>query len=207
MKVSSIERALEAMGTMQKGRPYSLKVDDPKRRLVDELKRVCDGLGIAPLVIGGLAVNHHGYARFTQDVDLLVSREDAGRLLARLKSTAGWRRYGEGFKNTVLGVAVDICVEGDRTAPGEDERFPAPGELRRISVRPLPVPALAEVLALKAMSGRARDEADVVELLKRNPRRIPALRRSASARVRTAAARARLSAWTARAQDELARRP
>ena len=158
------------------------------------------------MVIGGLAVNHHGYMRVTADVDILVSKEEAVPLYRRLKSETGWRRHAEGFKNTAVGVGLDICVEGERTSPGSTEEFPSPAELKKLGVRPLPVPALSELIALKVMSGRARDDADVVELLKRHPARTAAVRRAARKRLRTKDARERLGALIARAKEEAARR-
>jgi hypothetical protein len=204
--LSSIERALGAMVTMDKHEPYGLKPEDAKRRLAEELARLCREESVSPIVIGGLAVNHHGYARFTADVDLLVSRGEAVRLLRRFKQEHGWRRHREGFKSTALDVGVDICVEGERTSPRSAEVFPDPGSLRSIPVRPLPVPSLSELIALKVMSGRARDDADVVELLKRHRRRIGSLQGAAKRRLRTDEARCRLGTLVARARDELGRR-
>ena len=207
MALSSIEQAIGAMGLMDADEPYGLKPADAKRQLAEELARLCREAEVAPLIIGGLAVNHHGYARFTADVDLLVSKADAMPLLRRFKQERGWRRHREGFKNTLLDVAVDICVEGERTSPHSVETFPAPAELRSVAVRPLPVPGLSELLALKVMSGRARDDADVVELLKRHRRRMRTLRTAARKRLKTGEARLRLDALVVRAEDELIRRP
>jgi hypothetical protein len=67
------------------------------------------------------------------------------------------------------------------------------------------VPQLSELIALKVMSGRARDDADVVELLKRHRRRIAALRTAAAKRLKTEEARRRLRALVERARDEMAR--
>jgi hypothetical protein len=187
---------------MQRGKPYSLRPQDAKRRLADELARIGRDLEVPPVVIGGLAVNHHGYMRLTADVDILVSKGDAVALYRKLRSELGWRRHAEGFRNTVLGVSVDICVEGERTAPGSSETFPNPADLLTLDVRPLPVPALSELIALKVMSGRARDDADVVELLKRHPSRVQALRRAASKRLRTEGARKRLEDLVTRANEE-----
>jgi hypothetical protein len=206
MRRTSLARALEAMASMEKGRPYALRPEDAKRRLADELARLCREARIRPVVIGGLAVNHHGYMRVTADVDILVSREDAVSLYRRLTSEVGWKRHAEGFKNTIVDVGLDICVEGDRTAPGSAEQFPAPAELKTVRVRPLPVPALAELIALKVMSGRARDDADVVELLKRHRPRMLTLRTAASKRLQTKGARERLAALVTRAREEAARR-
>jgi hypothetical protein len=206
MSNSSLEQALGAMVLMDKDEPYGLRPEDVKRRLADELARLCSEAGVAPLVIGGLAVNHHGYARFTADVDLLVSRAEAPSLLRRFRQQPGWRRHREGFKNTVLDVGVDVCVEGEKTSPHSAESFPAPADLRSVPVSPLPVPELSELIALKVMSGRARDDADVVELLKRHRRRIPSVRTAAARRLKTAEARRRLAGLAARARAELARR-
>jgi hypothetical protein len=75
-----------------------------------------------------------------------------------------------------------------------------------ICVDPLPVPALSELIALRVMSGRARDDADVVELLKRHRSRMASLRAAATRRLRTDAARRRLQALVERARAEAARR-
>lgn len=206
VRATSLARALEAMASMEKGKPYSLRPRDAKRRLIDDLARLCAEAGVRPVVIGGLAVNHHGYMRVTADVDILVAREEAVALYRRLRSEPGWKRYAEGFKNTELSVGLDIWVEGERTAPRSTEEFPDPAELGVVEVGPLPVPTLAELLALKVMSGRARDDADVVELLKRHPSRMTALRAAASRRLRTAEARRRLAALVSRARAEAARR-
>jgi hypothetical protein len=203
---TSLTDALEAMASMEKGRPYALRLEDGKRRLANDLARICAQARVKPVVIGGLAVNHHGYMRVTADVDILVARKDAVALYRRLRSEAGWKRYAEGFKNTETGIGLDICVEGERTAPRSAEEFPDPGQIDTIPVDPLPVPTLPELLALKVMSGRARDDADVVELLKRHRSRLTSLKAAASRRLRTAGARARLRALVARARAEAARR-
>ena len=206
VRATSLTRALEAMASMAKGSPYSLRPDDAKRRLVDDLARLCSEANVKPVVIGGLAVNHHGYMRFTADVDILVARAEVVGLYRRLRSEPGWKKHAEGFKNTVLGVGLDVCVEGERTAPRSREELPDPAELAVIDVGPLPVPELSELLALKVMSGRARDDADVVELLKRHASRTTTLNKAASRRLRTSEARARLAALVTRAKAEAARR-
>jgi len=207
VKQSSIERALEAMESMERGKPYALRPDDSKRRLVDELDRLCRELKIKPVIIGGLAVNHHGYLRVTGDVDILVAADDAMELIRRLKSETGWKRYAEGFKNTILDVGLDICVEGQRTSPGSSERFPSPAAVKTVRLRPLPVPTLPELIALKVKSGRLKDDGDVGELLKRHATRIPAIRKAAAKLLETAAARAHLDQVILRVREELKRRP
>lgn len=206
MKLSTVEQALEAMGSMERGKPYSLKPDDSKRKLAQELSSLCRELGISPIIIDGLAVGHHGYARFTADVDILVTREEAALLYRRLKSEPGWKRFAEGFKNTHFDVGLDICVEGDRTSPHSEEVFPNPRDVKTVRVRPLSVIALPALIALKVKSGRARDDADVVELLNRHPAQTASIVRSAARQLSTKQGKARLAELTSRAQAERARR-
>ena len=188
------------------GEPYALRPGDPKRKLVHELARISRELKIRPVVIGGLAVNHHGYLRVTVDVDLLLSKDDALKLHRRLKEELGWRRYGEGFKNLTLGVGVDMCVEKGGTSPSWREFFPHPSEIKVLRVSPMPVPNLEELVLLKAKSGRLKDDGDLGELLKRHPRRIETLRRSVRNRLETEEARRHFDGVVARAKEELSRR-
>jgi len=206
MKPSSLERALDAMESIMPGEPYALRPGDPKRKLVHELARISRELKIRPVVIGGLAVNHHGYLRVTVDVDLLLSKDDALKLHRRLKEELGWRRYGEGFKNLTLGVGVDMCVEKGGTSPSWREFFPHPAEIKVLRVSPMPVPNLEELVLLKAKSGRLKDDGDLGELLKRHPRRIETLRRSVRNRLETEEARRHFDGVVARAKEELSRR-
>ena len=197
---------MEAMVYMEKGSPYSLHPDDRKRRLLQEIKDLCQELDIHPVVIGGLAVSHHGYLRTTQDVDLLLTDEDGSTLYKHLKSALGWKRYGEGFKNTRLEIGLDLCLEGRSTSPRWKEQFPNPADLRTVKVDPVPVASLAEVLALKCMSGRAKDDADVVELLKIHRGKIKPLAEAARGRLKTREARAHLAGLVKRTKEEISHR-
>jgi len=203
VKVSNLERAVEAMVYMERGHPYSLHPDDRKRRLLDEVERLCRGMRLAPVVIGGLAVSHHGYLRTTRDVDVLLNKADGAALVRRLKTELGWKRHAEGFMSTVLEVGLDICVEGERTSPRSEEVFPDPAGLKIDRVKPLPVVALPDLIALKVMSGRAQDDADVVNLLKLHPAKMSAICARASKGLRTPPAKARLKSLAARAREEL----
>jgi hypothetical protein len=205
MKPSSLEFALEAMFYMERGRPYSLHPEERKRKLLDKLRPLCREIGISPLIIGGMAVAHHGYVRFTHDVDFLVTEAAASALIRRLKSALGWSRRGHGFKNKVLDVSVDVFVEGSRAAPCWKELLPSPGSLRAVKVKPFPVAALPDLIALKVKSGRMQDDADVVELLKRHVRRIASIASQAGRHLSTPEAREHLKILVRKAREELRR--
>src|SRR5208283_2469574 len=65
------------------------------------LKRITQklgDLGIDYVVVGGMAMFHHGYRRFTEDVDLLVTREGLKEIHQKLEGL-GYRRPFQGSKN------------------------------------------------------------------------------------------------------------
>ena len=41
---------------------------------LDELTQRLDALGVPDVIIGGMALTAHGYARMTEDIDVLVTR-------------------------------------------------------------------------------------------------------------------------------------
>ena len=110
MKMSSVEQAMEAMRFMERGKPYALRAEDSKRKLAAELRALCCELGIRPVVIGGLAVSHHGYARFTADVDILLTREEAASLYRRLKSEPGWKRFLHQYRTYMQLILVGAAI-------------------------------------------------------------------------------------------------
>lgn len=122
--------------------------------------------GIPHLVVGGLAVQAHGYHRTTLGVDLVVP--DVQAAVAALVR-AGFKRdpvldFRVAARN---GVAVDLLPGGADF--DTDVRFPTPK-----SVRPTPVVAsLPLLLSLKLAAyygpaRRVRDLADVEELILAN---------------------------------------
>lgn len=124
------------------------------------------------LVIGGLAVIHHGYRRLTEDVDILYAHEDGG-VLKRLrpafkvvlKAKNGWHQ----LEHRETGVRLELIPEGGVTTygfiPGPDA---VGGEEGFVS--------LFGLVWLKLVSGRAKDDADVVELAKSRMKELAALR-------------------------------
>src|SRR5881628_3018793 len=113
-------------------------------------------------VAGGFAVIEHGYERFTNDVDLLVHAGDLSRAMAVLRA-AGFRGsrtpIGAKMRDEQTGVGVDLLG----TAFAADERALARAARAR---SPLPVISVAHLILMKLESGRSKDDADVVELVK-----------------------------------------
>ncbi len=130
-----------------------------------EARKLLDESGEPYRIVGGLAVVHHGYARMTEDIDVLVT--DAGRLaLLRLAGAHGFTVESRNrLRHTASGVRVDLLVAGE-PIPRRTEAYPSPLAVAS-SERDPGVVALAGLLDLKLLAHRHQDLADVVALLKR----------------------------------------
>jgi len=113
-------------------------------------------------IAGGFAVIEHGYERFTKDVDLLVYARDLPRAMKALRA-AGFHggRTPIGARMRDGTTRVDVGLLG--TAFDGDERALASSSRAR---RLLPVIPLEHLVLMKLETGRSKDDADVVELLK-----------------------------------------
>jgi len=122
--------------------PYmNEKIRSAARRASAELTKA----GIVHAICGGLAVGHYGYPRMTVDVDFAVgddafNHHPGGLVTLKIPIIS------------VDGVPVDFV-----SAP-----FEAAGELDGV-----PVVSLQTLVEMKLGAGRAKDIADVVELIKR----------------------------------------
>ncbi len=139
-------------------------------RLVGEL----DENGLDYAVIGGMALVAYGYRRFTEDIDILMTREALqifrDSLLGRgyLPAFAGATKS---FRNTQTGVRIEIVTSGEYPGDGKPKavKFPDPSEAR-IQKEGLWLITLEKLIELKLASGltaphRLRDLSDVQELI------------------------------------------
>jgi hypothetical protein len=135
---------------------------------------------IPHLIIGGLAVQEHGYPRLTLDVDIVVSDVLEARewLLADLSGPfAAVTGCHDRVTDTRTGVKVDLLPAGRVLRRGCKVPFP---EATVVSEEPQFIP-LPELISLKLDSWivsplrRAQDKADAVELIRRRnlPRDFP----------------------------------
>jgi hypothetical protein len=134
----------------------------PVDETLERVDRILRDAGIPFAVVGGFAVIEHGYERFTKDVDLLLRAADLGRGMDALRAAgvAGARTpIGARLHDERTGVRVDLIG----TAFAGDERALARATRGR---RRLPVVPAAHLVLMKLECARAKDDADVVELLK-----------------------------------------
>ena len=123
--------------------------------LTEELRRA----RIPHAVVGGLAANAYGYERATTDIDLLLRRDDARLrgVLGHISPQPVGKRDG-GFAS-FKGLDVDLL-------------YLDPSEKRlatELHAARLPIISPGGLFYLKLLSSRAKDWADVIELLKVDP--------------------------------------
>ncbi len=131
--------------------------------------------GIEYVIVGGMAVNAHGFKRETVDVDLLVTPEGLEQFRAVLVGK-GYRPAFEGarkrFRDTQTGVKVEFLTTGEFPGDGKPKpvAFPNPVDVAVLHEGKKYI-SLPELITLKlacAMTNpdRLRDFGDVQELIR-----------------------------------------
>lgn len=133
---------------------------------------------IAYALIGGLAMAEHGYARLTEDIDLVLTPAGLDAFSQRLVGR-GYRPAFQGarktFRDTDTGVRIEILTSGEYPGDGlpKPVAFPDP-DLPGVTLEidGVRVIALDRLIELKLASGlsaphRLRDLADVQDLIVR----------------------------------------
>ena len=134
-----------------------------------------NALGIDYAVVGGMALFLHGFYRFTEDVDILVTSEGLKKLHDVLEGS-GYRPPFKGSKNlrdTENGVRIEFLVAGEFPGDGKPKpvAFPEPGSAA-MDLDGIQMLNLASLIELKLASGmtggieRSKDISDVVEVVK-----------------------------------------
>lgn len=135
--------------------------------------------GIDAVVIGAVALAAYHYVRQTEDIDLGVNADLSGlRALAASLTSAGYSvEFREPDAEDSLGGVIDVRGQfGLLQIISFAERFPAviedALEASKLRVRqgsPLKIVPLPHLIALKLYAGGHKSQADIVELLERNP--------------------------------------
>jgi len=147
------------------------EVQKSLRRITGRL----NGLGIDYAVVGGMALFLHGFRRFTEDVDILVTREGLKKLHEALEGS-GYRppfAASRNLRDTENGVRIEFLVAGEYPGDGKVKpvAFPEPGQVasEQDGIRLLNLESLVELKLASGISGgveRLKDIADVVEVIK-----------------------------------------
>ena len=132
-------------------------------------------LGVDYNIIGAIALNQHGYRRFTEDINLLLTKEGLEKFHEELLKV-GCRPKFEGarkqFRTTAENVTVEIITTGEYPGDGRPKpvSFPDPKDSVEV-IEGLKTISLEKLIELKLASGmtaphRLKDLADVQELIK-----------------------------------------
>lgn len=156
----------------------------------DSIRTIFQGLGNADvkfLLVGGLAVNSHGYVRATRDVDLVLLLEESNleRAFSVLKEIGyhpavpiSAKEFADPAKRETWRVEKNMIVlkmwsEAHRETPIDiflEEPFDFPLEYSRARLESyedgfrIPVVALGTLLEMKEAAGRPQDLADLEAL-------------------------------------------
>lgn len=149
---------------------------DKTNQVFKTLERIITRLneiGVPYVLVGGLAMFYHGYRRFTEGVDLLVTREDLKTIHERLEGLG----YGPPFtgsrhlRDVQSGVKIEFLVTGDYPGDGKPKAvsFPNP-HVVAVDIDGINCLDVATLVELKLASGtmphRLKDLGDVQELIR-----------------------------------------
>src|SRR3954452_11164354 len=99
-------------------------------RTLRAITKRLDDLSIPYAVVGGMALFAHGFRRFTEDVDLLVTRESMDRVLRELEGLGYVQPAGTTTKlrDTQTGVRIEFLISGGYPGDGKSKpvQFPDP---------------------------------------------------------------------------------
>jgi hypothetical protein len=146
-------------------------INDALKRLTDDLEKN----GIDYVVIGAIALNNHGYRRFTEDIDLILTKSGLEKFTKDLVGL-GYRPAFSGatrkFRMTDGNIPVEVLTSGEFPGDGLPKPviFPDPSD-DVIIIDGINTLSLTKLIELKLASGmtapdRLKDLADVQELIK-----------------------------------------
>ena len=144
------------------------------QQAMQRIARRLNELGIPYAIVGGMALFQHGFRRFTEDVDILVTPQGLALIHEHLDGR-GYLTPFEGSRNlrdTELGVKIEFLVTGGYPGDGKPKpvSFPDPAMavVELDGRKYIPLVTLIELKLASGMTntGRLKDLADVQELIK-----------------------------------------
>lgn len=137
------------------------------------LTQALNELGVDYAIAGSMAMFLHGFRRFTEDVDVLVTSDGLARIHSALEGRGYVRPFqaSKTLRDTRTGVKIDFLISGQFPGDGKPGpiAFPVPRDasVDRLGIRVLSLPKWVE---LKLISGRLparrRDWADIQDVIK-----------------------------------------
>jgi hypothetical protein len=131
-------------------------------------------LGIPYAVVGGMALFRHGLRRFTEDVDLLVTKDDLKIIHEKLTGLGYLPAFpnSKHLRDTQVGVKIEFLTTGDYPGDGKKKpvSFPDPKTVsfEADGIHYVNLQTLVELKLASGMTnpGRLKDLSDVQEMIK-----------------------------------------
>lgn len=120
-----------------------------------------DALGKPYLVVGGMAVGHFGWDRFTKDLDIIMDKSDFLSLDDPRFEIPALSRPDKQFgkmTHKATGTHIDVLLGGGKTFPAMSDVQPSASDSHVIS--------LSDLIILKTLRGDPSDLGDIYRMLK-----------------------------------------
>src|SRR5215207_10148634 len=118
---------------LREGSKHFEKESKVHESLVRIAKRL-DELGVPYALAGGMALFFHGYRRFTEDVDILVTKDDLKTIHEQLEGLGYLPPFtgSKHLRDTDSGVKVEFLTTGEFPGDGKPKpvAFPNPADVR-----------------------------------------------------------------------------
>jgi hypothetical protein len=131
-------------------------------RTLKRLAHRLDELGVDYAIAGGMALFFHGYRRFTEDVDVLVTADGLQKIHDSLEGLGYVRPFekSKNLRDAETGVKIDFLVTGQYPGDGKPGpiAFPNPADVGE-TIDDTLIVSLPRLIELKLASGRASHRA------------------------------------------------
>jgi len=154
---------------------WHFQKDSEVFKSLQRIARRLDDLGLDYAVAGGMALFEHGFRRFTDDVDILVTPENLKAIHDRLEGPGYVPPFtgSKQLRDVESGVRIEFLVTGAFPGDGKPKpvAFPDPADVSEVrdGISYLRLPTLIELKLASGMTGglhRLKDFTDVIELIK-----------------------------------------
>jgi hypothetical protein len=142
-------------------------------RSLRAIARRLDELGVPYAVVGGMALFFHGVRRFTEDIDILVTKDGLQEIHRRLEGLGYLPPFSgsKHLRDTDTGVRIEFLTTGDYPGDGQPKplSFPDPAAVN-VEMEGIRFLQLLPLIELKLASGmtnprRGQDLVDVQRLI------------------------------------------
>ena len=141
-------------------------VQQAMRRIAKRLEEI----GVPYAIVGGMALFQHGFRRFTEGVDLLVTREGLATIHEKLEGRGYLQPFtgSKHLRDTELGVKIELLVSGGY--PGDGKPKPVDPTTAAVEMEGRKYISLTDLIELKLASGmsssqRSKDLVDIQQLI------------------------------------------